>query len=136
MSDLYQQAVLRAAADAVGAGPLPQAQRQAMLHNPLCGDRIAVTLRLDAADRVAAMGHETRACLLCQAAASVLAASIAGRDSADLAALPAGLEGALKGEAWPADWPGFEIFTPVRQASSRHTCVLLPARAVAQALQA
>lgn len=134
MSDLYQAAIMRAAADAVGAGLLPQPDRQAVVHNPLCGDRIAVALRLDADGRVAAMGHETKACLLCQAAASVLATSIAGHDAADMAALPARLEDALKGEAWPTDWPGFDIFTPVRQASSRFTCVLLPARAVAQAL--
>lgn len=134
MSDLYQAAIMRAAADAVGAGELAEADHRATVHNPLCGDRISVGLRLDRDGRVAVMGHETRACLLCQAAASVLAATIGGRDAQALSALPARLEGALNGEAWPADWPGFDIFAPVRQAPSRFTCVLLPARAVAQAV--
>ena len=44
--------------------------------NPLCGDRVTLDLELDQ-DRVSAVAHKTRGCLLTEAAAALLAADAA-----------------------------------------------------------
>ena len=65
MSDpLYAKDLLRLAAMAHGAGKLAPFDAEGQAHNPTCGDRVGVTLRLDEAGRIAAIAHETHACVL------------------------------------------------------------------------
>ena len=76
---LYHQAILDLARQSGGTARLEQPQASATVDNPLCGDR--VTVDLDLADgRVRAVGHKVRGCLLCQAAAAVIAARAPGAD--------------------------------------------------------
>jgi len=135
IEDVYQTDLLKLAARARGAGRLDHADVSAMVDNPLCGDRITVDLALDG-ERVAALGYEVRACVLCQASASVLGAHAAGHGTAELDALGEAIERMLKegGEAPAGDFAEYTAFEPVRRAKSRHECVLLPFRAIRQAL--
>src|SRR6266705_2147671 len=81
MSDpLYAKEVLRLAANAVGAGRLDPFDVEGRAYNPTCGDKISVTLRLDEQSRVTAMAHQTSACILAQASASILGAQLSGAD--------------------------------------------------------
>ena len=74
---LYQDAIKQFARDAHGHGQLNKPAGEAKLDNPLCGDRITIDVRMDG-ERVAAVGHQVRGCLLCEAAASVIGAHAAG----------------------------------------------------------
>ena len=132
---LYQQAIIDHAKAAIGAGRLPGPTVSATVDNPLCGDRVTVDLSL-ADGKVAAIGHQVRGCLLCNAAASVLARYAIGRDGPALRAVAQGFEAMIRdGGPVPVDWPELECFRPVHAAKSRHECVLLPFQAAVKALE-
>jgi NifU-like protein involved in Fe-S cluster formation len=138
MSDaLYAKALLRWAADVSHAGRLDGAQSKATEANPMCGDRCHMTFRLDGR-MVAEARHDTRACALTQASASILAAHAAGETAESVAALRASVAGMLAsdGAALPEKWSVYGIFAGAAAHKSRHTCVLLPLEAAVKALGA
>jgi len=131
---LYQDAIKQFAQAAHGQGQLENATGEAKLDNPLCGDRVRMQVALDAG-RIAAIAQETKGCLLCRAAASLLGARAAGMDAAAVGAISDELEAMLKGVApIPAAWPELAMFVPARAHLSRHRCVLLPFRALRAAM--
>ena len=133
--DLYQQAIKDWAQADHGHGRLDPADAAARADNPLCGDRVQLTVRLDA-ERIAALAQETRGCLLCRAAASLLALRAPGMDAAAAAAATTALEALLTdGSEPPPAWQELGMFAPARTYRSRHKCVLLPFRALRQALE-
>lgn len=128
---LYRRDLLRLAADATGAGHLPEPDAMASVYNPACGDRVTVELAL-AGGRVTALAHTTQACVLTQASAALLAAKAPGRDRMDLAALAETVRGFLRGGQPPEDYGPFE---GIRGHAGRHVCVLLPLEAALKALE-
>lgn len=58
---------------------LPSPTHAADGNNPLCGDRVAVTLVLGDG-RVLAIGCEVRGCAICRAAGSMMAEAVTGRE--------------------------------------------------------
>jgi nitrogen fixation protein NifU and related proteins len=137
MSDpLYRKELLRLAADAAGAGRLENPQGSATVHNPACGDRVTVEVRLENG-RIAALAHDTRACVLAQASAAILGAEAKGLDRAALEALAADVAAMLRGGQAPrAPFQAYGAFHGVAGHKGRHTCVLLPLEAALKALEA
>ena len=136
MSDLYQTDLLRIAAAADGAGRLDEPRISATLDNPLCGDRVTMDIRLEG-DRVAALAHETKACVVCQAASAVIARHAEGLTAERVAAEKAAVDALLKGEELPAGhWAELDLFRPVARVKSRHACVRLPFLALEAAFNA
>jgi NifU-like protein involved in Fe-S cluster formation len=131
---LYQDAIKRCAEAGHGHGQLAAASGAAKLSNPLCGDRVRMQVALDAG-RISGIAHETKGCLLCRAAASLLGERATGLDEAAIAALAGGLESLLQeGTPPPAGWPELAMFIPAQAHASRHRCILLPLRALQAAL--
>ncbi len=131
---LYQQAILKHAKAAVGAGRLENATVEATVDNPLCGDRVTVSLTLDDGI-VCAIGHEVRGCVLCQASASVLAQHGPGLAPDDIRAAYDAFQAMIREDGpVPDGWSDLATFVPVRAARSRHDCVLLPFEAATKAL--
>jgi NifU-like protein involved in Fe-S cluster formation len=131
---LYRREILRLAADAHGAGRLLEPTVTGAAFNPTCGDRITVDLTLTAGG-VTAIAHETKACVLVQASASILGASLAGKARADVEALRSAVA-AMLGEKRAAPKSPFEsyaAFDGVTEHVARHKCVLLPLDAVLDA---
>ena len=95
------------------------------------GDQVTVELSL-AGGRVTGLAQDTRACILTQASAALLAAQAQGQTRAGLAALTDGVRAFLKGGTPPA---GYGVFEGVAGHAGRHTCVLLPLEAALKALQ-
>ena len=84
MSDpLYKKELLRLAADATGAGRLPRPGATGEAFNPTCGDRVIVDLSLKEG-RIVEMAHDTKACVLAQASASILGAALKGASQEDV----------------------------------------------------
>jgi nitrogen fixation NifU-like protein len=129
---LYRHELLRLAADAVGAGSLSSPDASATAHNPACGDRVTVEIKL-AGDQVSALAHSTQACILAQASASLLANQALGSDLAALTTLATAVRAFLQGGPAPS---GFEPFSGAAKHSGRHVCVLLPFEAALKALEA
>ena len=136
MSDpLYSKEVLRLAAEAKGAGRLPAPHGTHTEHNPACADRSTVDLIIEDG-RVAAMAHDTKACVLAQASASVLAA-LPGRTYDDLVALRAQVADMFEGRKPPAEpFARYAALSGVAKYPSRQKCVLLPIEAALKAFEA
>jgi nitrogen fixation NifU-like protein len=132
---LYQEALLRLARGARGAGRLGSPDASAARDNPLCGDDVAVDVSIRGG-RIAEVAHRVRGCVLCQASASVLAGAAAGRTPQDVAGARAALVAMLREGASvpPAPWEELAVFLPVRNVPSRHECVLLPFDTLGDAL--
>ena len=132
--EIYQKAIKDLAQANYGGERLTQPSATVTLDTPLCGDRITLDVQMDEG-RIAAIGHETRGCLLCRAAASLLGCMAPGSTPAELqtAQLTALLDGKIDA---PTQWPAFSPFSPVAGHRSRHGCVLLPFRALSAALEA
>ena len=131
----YRQALVRLAREAMGAGRLDDADGRATLDNPLCGDRVTVEIRVREG-RIAALAHEVRGCLLCQAAGSLLGRAAPGCTAAEVVAARASAAAMLCSGAPPpaGAWADLELFAAVRHSASRHGCVLLPFDALREAL--
>ncbi|MEE8545754.1 MAG: iron-sulfur cluster assembly scaffold protein [Alphaproteobacteria bacterium] len=137
IAEVYRQAIIDAARAALGAGRLEAPDAAATLDSPLCGDRARVEVRLSEG-RIAALAHQVRGCLLCQAAASVMAEIAIGKSAPEVAGALAALA-AMLGEPHTAPgggWKALEIFAAVAPHPIRHGCVLLPFQALGAALSA
>jgi NifU-like protein involved in Fe-S cluster formation len=130
---LYRKALLRLAADAVGAGRLPAPDAAATAANPACGDRITLEIALHGGC-VSALAHDTQACILTQASAAILGAAAPGLDAAALEALETGVRAMLKDGA-PPPLPAYAAFDAAAALPGRHVCVLLPFQALRRALE-
>ena len=140
LEDIYQKDLLKLAGQAIGAGRLEHADAEASIDNPMCGDRIDVQIALDEkGHRISAFAYEIRACMLCQASASLLGRYLPGLSSDEVFAVEKELREYLENDKarLREDKTGiadFEKFAPVRQVKSRHNCVMLPFQAVREAL--
>ena len=126
---------MAAARRTTGSGRLAKPHGCATVDNPLCGDRVTLDVELASPGRVARVGHVVRGCLLCEAAAVLIAEQAPRRRVEELLRAAAGVDAALReGTSFP--WPDLEMFAPVRGVSSRHRCVGLPFEALAAAVDA
>ena len=132
---LYHEALLARARGAFGKGRLPDADVSATVDNPLCGDRVTLDLKFKDG-RIAAIGHEVRGCLLCEAAAATVAEFLRDASTAEAEAIGAAAKALMKDGRADPRWPCLEIFTPVHTAKSRRDCVLLPFEALKRAASA
>lgn len=132
---LYQEAIVRLAREASGAGRLEAPDGSATLDNPLCGDRVTVEVRLRGG-RIDALAHQVRGCLLCEAAASLLGRAAMGGTDRDAREARRSLSELLRSGARPpaGAWEDLAAFAPVGSVPSRHGCVLLPFDALGEAV--
>ena len=135
LADIYSQRILELAAAISRIERLPQAQASATAHSKLCGS--TVTVDLDVADgRVANFGQSVKACLLGQAASSVMAKNVVGSTPEELRMVAARMRAMLKQNGAPPDgrWADLAALEPVREVKGRHASTLLVFDAVERAL--
>jgi NifU-like protein involved in Fe-S cluster formation len=138
MSDpLYKKALLRLAADAAGAGRLPDPHCTGTAHNPTCGDKVVVDLAIEN-ERIVGIAIEAKACVLTQASASILGGDATGLSRNEIAALHEAVSTMLAegADAPPAPFNIYAEFGGVTEHRNRHRCVLLPIEAVMLAFDA
>jgi NifU-like protein involved in Fe-S cluster formation len=128
---LYSRDVLKLAAAATGAGELPEPRLSGYATNPVCGDKVLVTMQVDGHGRITEIAHQTRACVFTQAASSILGAQLAGANEARVNTLRHEVEAMLGGAAPPGSpFADFAALAGAAEHKNRHTCVLLPLDAV------
>jgi nitrogen fixation NifU-like protein len=76
---MYRENILDHSANMRNKGLLDPADIDFEGHNPLCGDRLHLTLRVDEKDRIVEVGWEGEGCAISQAAASMLGEEIVGK---------------------------------------------------------
>jgi len=132
---LYTPEVL-ALATALASHPFdPALPFTGQARSPSCGSTLAISLGLDAAGRIAALGLRSQACAIGQASAALFAAGAPGRTRDSIAASAVALaDWLVHNEAPMPDWPGLSTIAPARDYPARHGAILLPWKAALDAL--
>mgnify|MGYP001033073094 CR=1 FL=1 len=78
MYDMYRENILDHGMNPRNRGVLDPADREFEGHNPLCGDRLHLTLRIDEDERITEVGWDGEGCAISQASASMLGERIIG----------------------------------------------------------
>ena len=132
---LYHQAIVTFASAATGEGRLVDADATVTLDNPLCGDQIILDIRMGGGS-VTALGYRVKACILCEAAASIIGTYAPGESATTLRSVSETVSMMLShgSDAPSGPWKALSTFKPVRNYRSRHNCVVLPFRALQLAI--
>ncbi len=78
LKDLYQEVILDHFRNPRHAGPIEDATHFADGVNPLCGDEVRLSARVDN-DTISELGHESVGCAICVASASMMAEAAVGK---------------------------------------------------------
>jgi NifU-like protein involved in Fe-S cluster formation len=135
LSEIYNKRILELSANIAGAERLADADGTATAHSKLCGSTVTVDLKL-ADDRVTDFGQTVKACLLGQAAASVMGRNIVGSSPGELREVGRAMRKMLKeGGPPPTErWADLAVLEPVKDYKARHASTLLVFDAVEAAL--
>jgi NifU-like protein involved in Fe-S cluster formation len=135
LSEIYNSRIIELAAAIPRAERLAAPDATATAHSKLCGSTITVDLRLSGG-KVAEFGQLVKACLLGQAAASVLGREIVGSTPAELREIAVQMRRMLKENGPPpaGRWADLAVLQPVKDHKARHASTLLVFEAVERAL--
>lgn len=135
LSDIYNTRILELAAAIPLTERLASPDASSTAHSKLCGSTITVDIVLRDG-KVAEYGQTVKACLLGQAAASVMGQQIVGSTPAELHAVAAAMRAMLKegGEPPTGRWAELAVLQPVKDFKARHASTLLVFDAVERAL--
>ncbi len=100
LKDLYREVILDHNRSPRNFGRLDPADAAADGHNPLCGDQLHLSLRLQG-DRLADVRFEGRGCAISVASASLMSEAVKGRTRAEVDALYRRVHALLTGERAP-----------------------------------
>jgi len=144
LRDLYQEVILDHNRHPRNFRALPNANRAAVGHNPLCGDRIQVFLQV-ADDRIQGISFEGSGCAISTASASLMTEALKGKTVAEANELFAGFhklvtqgssgvgEGGEGGEAGRLG--KLAVLAGVREFPIRVKCATLAWHTLAAALE-
>jgi len=101
------------------------------MRSPLCGSTVEVDLSITNG-RIVEFGQDVKACALGQAAASVIAQNIIGRNAQEVQFARDQLKDMLKSNgAVPASpFDGLRVLEPARDYKNRHASILLSFEAI------
>ena len=126
LRDLYQEVILDHNRSPRNFGRLEDADLHADGHNPLCGDKLSITLKLDG-DRVADLRFEGSGCAISKASASLMTEGVKGRTLDELRRLFERFH-RLVTDQEAADDAGLgklAVFAGVRDYPARVKCAIL-----------
>ena len=126
LKDLYRDVILDHNKRPRNFGALEPADARAEGHNPLCGDRLTVTVRLQG-DRIEDIRFEGKGCAISTASASLMIEAVKGKDIAEIAQLRDTMQHALTEHDYVAP-PGLgklAALTGVREFPARVKCATL-----------
>ena len=80
LKELYQEIILDHGKSPRNKGKCDEYNHDAQAHNPLCGDKVHVYLRLDSEKKVMDISFEGEGCAISLASASILTETLKGKD--------------------------------------------------------
>ncbi|MBX3651263.1 MAG: SUF system NifU family Fe-S cluster assembly protein [Burkholderiales bacterium] len=125
---LYQEMILEHNKKPRNWGMLADATHKAEGLNPLCGDHIHLSLKLNG-EQVEAVGFEGEACAICKASASMMTAIVKGKTRADAEQMVQEFRDMTTGKLDPAGTHHLgrlTVFAGVRDLPTRVKCAILP----------
>jgi nitrogen fixation protein NifU and related proteins len=149
LDELYQRTILEHHRAPLRAGRLDAPTHAADGNNPLCGDRVTVTLKIGEG-RVLDVRCDVRGCAICRASGSLMAEAVAGRAVDEVRGLGERLRRAIaepapdaasarpgerSGEA-DAEWGALAALLEARRFPGRRRCATLTWETLERALGA
>ena len=136
LNDIYNERILRLAADIPRTERLAHPDASATAVSRLCGSKVTVDVTMDG-DRVADYGQDGKACALGQASSSIMGAHVIGATAAEVHRVGAEMRRMLKEGGPPptGKWQDLEVLAPVRDFKARHASTLLVFDAVEEAVE-
>lgn len=135
LDDVYNLKILELAADIPHSDRLAKPDASASARSKLCGSTITVDINAGGG-RITDFGQDVKACLLGQAAASIVGRQIVGTPFSEFADVGAVMRRMLKegGPAPQGRWSDLALLQPVKDYPHRHASTLLVFEAVDKAL--
>ena len=125
---LYQEVILDHNKKPRNWGMLDGATHKAEGHNPLCGDHITLTLKLNG-KAVEAIHFQGESCAICKASASMMTTAVKGKSSDDAEQMIHEFRDMATGKmdaAAPNHLGRLTVFAGVRDLPTRVKCAILP----------
>lgn len=136
LDDIYSNRILELAAAIPRSERLQNPDATATAYSKLCGSTVTVDLKMT--DGVVSdYGQTVKACLLGQAAASVVGREIVGTSEEEISAVASKVRAMLKENGRPPNgrWADLAVLEPVRDYKARHASTLLVFDAVLDAMR-
>ena len=136
LRDLYQEVILDHHRHPRNYGAMDSPTGRADGHNPFCGDRVTVYVRV-AGGLVADVTFEGSGCAISKASASIMTDSVKGRSIAESSAIFEAFQALVTGAATAGatDLGKLVVFAGVRDYPSRIKCATLAWHALQAAIQ-
>lgn len=138
LQELYQSLILDHNRSPRNFGTLEGADRHAEGYNPLCGDQVAVDLKLEG-DRISDIKFSGNGCAISKASASLMTTAVKGKTLAEAEVLFSGFHGLVTGTAVPEDpkktLGKLAIFAGVAEFPVRVKCATLAWHALHDAMK-
>ena len=134
LRDLYQEVILDHNKRPRNFGTLEGAS-QAAGHNPMCGDRVSVYVRMDG-DRVAEARFTGSGCAISKASASMMTDAVVGHTAVEVQEMFSNFQGMVTGQAEPDDEKvgKLVVLSGVKEYPSRVKCAMLAWHALQAAI--
>lgn len=133
LRDLYQEVILDHTRRPRNFGTLPNANREARGHNPLCGDQVSVYLQMNG-DRIEDIAFQGSGCAISTASASLMTEALKGRTVAEARELFHDFHDLVTTGGDPDALGKLAVFAGVREYPIRVKCATLAWHAVQAAL--
>lgn len=133
LARLYRETIINHARQPIGLRKSIQATHSNEQFNPLCGDRIVLSLQVEGG-MVLDAAFDGEACAICTASASLLCEQAPGSTVAEMTETQQWLQAALQGEESSQQHESLLPLLGVRRYPSRIRCALLPWEALVNAL--
>ena len=128
-NELYQQVILDHNRTPRNWGDLEPHTHHAEGHNPLCGDRFVVAIRLAADGTIADIRFQGSGCAISKASASMMTDAVKGSPRGVAERLSEQFRGLVTGDLDPARDPHqlgkLKVFSGIRQFPARVKCATL-----------
>lgn len=137
LSALYQDMILDHNRSPQNYGRMENANRRVEGHNPLCGDRLVVWLRVDG-DRISDVTFEGSGCAISKASASLMTSSVKGKTRREAEALFDQFHRLVTGALPPSEARSLgklAVFSGVSEYPVRVKCASLSWHALKAALE-
>ena len=125
---LYQEVILDHNRKPRNYGSLNNANHHAVGHNPLCGDRLNISLNLEN-DHIDSIAFQGESCAICKASASMMTAAVKGKSRGDAEVLIHEFRDMATGKLDlnnPHHLGRLTVFSGIQELPTRVKCAILP----------
>jgi nitrogen fixation NifU-like protein len=137
LSELYQNVILEHNRSPRNYRAMPDADRKADGHNPLCGDEVTVWVRLDG-DLIGDVSFQGAGCAISKASASLMTGAVKGKSRAEVEGLFTRFHRLVTGSLPPAESETLgklAVFSGVSEFPIRVKCASLSWHTLKAALE-